>query len=142
MQTAQTITEYLRNNGYSATKPRRAVFEALSSARQPLSIRELYLNLSGRLDRTSVYRTVTLFEKLRVIERVQIGWKYKLELSSTFQEHHHHLYCTSCGKLVALHDEATLEDAIAKIASNHGFLLTAHSIELQGVCASCRSLAA
>lgn len=88
------------------------------------------------VDRASVYRAVELFERLGIVQRLNAGWKYKLELTDKFAEHHHHLTCINCGRTIAM-TETELEDVISRLAANHGFSPTAHQIEIQGYCDMC-----
>ncbi len=94
---------------------------------------------AGRVDRASVYRAVELFERLGIVQRINTGWKYKLELSDKFAEHHHHLSCVNCGKTIDM-NEVELEAAIDKLTAAHYFKPTAHQIEIQGLCAACQQL--
>src|SRR5258706_9697189 len=91
---------WLKKHGYSCTDPRKTLFNVLQN-HNSLTIVEL-TSLLNQFDRATVYRTVKLFEKLRVIDRVSVGWKHKLELSNLFQHHHHHLVCTNCGRVLML----------------------------------------
>jgi Fur family ferric uptake transcriptional regulator len=91
---------------------------------------------AAQVDRASVYRAVELFEALGIVQRLNTGWKYRLELTDKFAAHHHHLTCTNCGKTIAM-NEAELERVIEQLARSHGFRPTAHQIELQGICAVC-----
>src|SRR5579859_5743980 len=90
----------LHAQGQSLTRPRRIVFMALQKS-EPKTMQQLVSACAGQVDRASVYRSVTLFEKLGIVQRLQIGWKYKLELSDAFQRHHHHLTCLKCGQSIA-----------------------------------------
>jgi len=131
----ETFTHLLKTGGYSITKPRVAVFRALSG-HDPLSIHQLTGKVS-EIDRASVYRTVDLFERLGIVQRLHTGWKYKLELSDRFAEHHHHLTCTNCSHTVSLNEDE-LEQLIDQLAAHHGFAPSSHQIEIQGLCATCR----
>jgi Fur family transcriptional regulator, ferric uptake regulator len=131
------MVETLQSSGFSITMARSVVFDVLEH-NEPLTMSELCHKTKGVVDRASVYRTIDLFEKLAVVQRITYGWKYKLELSNEFQEHHHHLLCLKCGKLLAFHEHDKLEQEIMAIARNHEFNLTGHQIELQGLCADCQ----
>lgn len=96
---------------------------------------ELVSRATG-VDRASVYRTIELFERLGIVLRVNIGWKYKLELSEMFSDHHHHLSCIECGKVIAM-NEGALEEVIERLSSEHGFKPVTHQVEVQGVCRKC-----
>lgn len=126
----------LKQHGSSVTKPRIAVFEALLG-QEPLTMHELVKRVP-QIDRASVYRIVSLLETLGIVLRINIGWKYKLELSEAFSAHHHHLSCTKCGKTHALNEEV-LEQAIDRLSKIHGFVPSSHQIEIQGICKSCRT---
>lgn len=45
---------------------------------------ELYDLAKGHLDRASLYRIITVFERIGIVRRINIGWKYKIELSVGF----------------------------------------------------------
>ncbi len=88
-------------------------------------------------DRASVYRTLALFEKLGIIQRLHIGWKYKLELTDRFTHHHHHLSCVSCGKVFTLQADHTLEARLQALAVANNFVAQDHQIEIRGLCSDC-----
>lgn len=133
---SEKLTTYLQAAGKSVTKPRLAVFEVLSNS-EPLHMSELVRLVGEGTDRASVYRVVALFEELHIIHRITIGWKYKLELSDAFHEHHHHLSCVRCHKVVPLND-SEIESFIEAASFKHGFTPTQHTLEIQGYCADCR----
>src|SRR5580692_9907794 len=97
----ETFGQTLQQAGYSNTRSRRVVFEALQG-QEPLSMHELVMACTKQVDRASIYRTIALFEKLGIVQRLQIGWKYKLELSNNFNFHHHHLTCSKCNCIIPL----------------------------------------
>lgn len=130
------LTTALQDHGYSVTKPRLAVFAALSDD-DAMSIGQLVKKLQPAIERTSVYRTVDLFEKLGIINRIHIGWKYKLELSEQFSHHHHHATCLTCGTSITFKENQQTEDSIHKIAEELGFQLQSHTLELRGLCKNC-----
>jgi Fur family transcriptional regulator, ferric uptake regulator len=81
------LQNLLRSSGYSLTTPRKIVFTALQH-KEPQTIHDIVASCQTQIDRASVYRTIQLFEQLGVVQRMQIGWKYKLELSDKFSAHH------------------------------------------------------
>jgi Fur family ferric uptake transcriptional regulator len=93
---------------------------------------------SAGVDRASVYRTIALFERIGIVQRLQTGWKYRLELSDSFHEHHHHATCIECGCTISLHEDAKLEQFLAELAQKYHFKLSAHQLELQGLCQNCQ----
>lgn len=134
----ELFDEKLHQNGYSVTLARREVFKALEQ-QEPISMNELVKKVAASVDRASVYRTITLFEKLGIVHRLQIGWKYKLELTDAFSYHHHHISCTNCGLVAPLREDKTLEAAMHSLAQEYGFTTTNHQIEIQGLCRNCQT---
>lgn len=132
----QKLQVLLRQNGYSLTKSRLAVFNALANS-ETLSMQQLIDTCLPRADRATTYRIVELFEKLGVTRRVQLGWKYRLELSDIFREHHHHVECTNCGKVADLHEDKSFEQMITEVALRVGYKATEHSLEIRGLCSAC-----
>lgn len=126
-------------SGYSMTKPRRVVFAMLQQA-DTLSMADLVRNCAPVIDRSSVYRTVELFEELGIVSRVQLGWKYELELSDQFRPHHHHAVCTNCGRIVDIREHAELDHELAVLARRHGFMPSSHLLEIRGLCPACQQL--
>jgi len=130
------LTNHLKKAGFSLTKPRRQVFEALQNT-EPQTMAALIAGCVG-VDRASIYRTVLLFERLNIVQRLQIGWKYKLELTGDFIHHHHHLSCVHCGNVTALPDDPVLEQQLHQLAVNQNFLPSDHQLEIRGLCVNCR----
>lgn len=133
----QTLSNALRNDNQSVTKPRELVFMTVKKF-GPISINELIRKTSSSLDRSSVYRTVTLFEDLGYFRRVNTGWKYKLELSDKFSHHHHHIVCRKCGKTLELNDDKDLSKVIKSMASDSGYQDLEHELEIVGICVTCK----
>ncbi|MEI9914001.1 MAG: Fur family transcriptional regulator [Candidatus Saccharibacteria bacterium] len=136
-QTNRDIATMFKDNGLSVTKQRLLVYELLEN-REPITMYELYDLTAGRLDRASLYRIINVFEKLGIVQRINIGWKYKIELSDKFSEHHHHLTCFNCHKVIPI-NEKELEVFISGLSDAHNFKATEHQIEVQGYCEDCRS---
>jgi Fur family transcriptional regulator, ferric uptake regulator len=130
------LTAALKRRGYSLTMARKTVFVVLTE-HGALTMHELILNCPA-IDRASVYRTIVLFESLAITHRVHIGWKYRVELSDSFDHHHHHATCTRCGKNVVLEEDPAFETAIQQLANQYNFSVVSHQVELSGICAVCK----
>lgn len=139
MKASELFEKILRDNGFSLTKSRRAIFISLLENKRPQSMAEVIAAAKESADRVSVYRTIELFEKLGIVQRINIGWKYKIELSEAFLDHHHHMTCLGCGRVVPIKDDSVLEAMIERLGSQNGFTLTAHQLEIQGYCSDCPS---
>lgn len=128
--------EILSKQGYRVTTARETTFKLLMSP-DPQSIGDLLQKADKTVDRVSVYRSIELFEKLGIVHRIYIGWKYKLELSDEFMEHHHHLSCLKCGQIIDIDDEKHIEDFITEVSREFGFQPRRHQFEIDGYCQNC-----
>ena len=137
LENINRFKQMLEESGYSRTNARLLIFKCLQSSKEPLTLREIYMQLQTQIDRTSVYRNVELFELLGVVRRIQIGWKYKLELSEAYSTHHHHAVCSRCGAITSFEENKILKEGIVSLASDLQFSLAGHSLELQGICKQC-----
>ena len=132
-----SLKRILTTNNYRFTKARQATFQLLIAS-EPQSMRQIIEKANGTVDRVSIYRNIELFEKLGIVHRIYIGWKYKLELSDEFMAHHHHLSCLGCGKVVDIEDEKHIDEFIEQAASKAGFTPRRHIFEVDGYCQNCQ----
>lgn len=128
--------QLLKRGGYSSTKARRLVFGLLLN-HEPQSMHDLYARAKNDIDRASLYRTIRLFEQLGIVQRIPVGWKYKLELTDIFTHHHHHITCLSCGSIIAIKEDNAVEQLIQKVAAANGVTAVSHQLEVQGYCKRC-----
>lgn len=128
----------LATHNYSVTNVRQLVFGLLWGA-GPQSMRQLNAAAGGAIDRVSLYRTINLFERLAIVQRITIGWKYKVEMSELFVHHHHHITCSSCGQVASVFEHAGLERIIQKLTYKHDFSHQAHQLEITGLCNACQT---
>jgi Fur family ferric uptake transcriptional regulator len=131
------LADILKRNGFSLTRPRILVFDVLNNS-EPQSMHDIYEKLKNQIDRASLYRVIKVYEKVGIVQRVNIGWKYKLELSDIFIHHHHHISCLSCHKLIAIKEDQEIEKLIQEIAQKHRLKATSHQLEVQGYCSDCQ----
>jgi len=84
----------------------------------------------------TVYRTLALLTEKGVVDVLSHhGAEQCYRLCG--DEHHHHLLCERCHRVVEV-QHCGLDDWVAAAAKQHGFVATDHSVEIVGVCADCR----
>lgn len=130
----EEIKSVLKQQGFTATKTRMAVFQAILAS-QPATMSQL-ISALPLVDRATIYRSVELFVDLGIAKKVYTGFKYRVELGDSFQEHHHHLSCIRCGTVIDVHTPE-IEYAIEQTAANNGFRPIRHDLEITGYCSSC-----
>ena len=136
-----TAAQRLRSSGLRYTSSRRAVVDVLSDSDRPLTIPEI-LSVDPSLAQSSAYRNLTELIGAGVVHRIISGDEYShFELAEDLTSHHHHLVCTSCGRVadVTLSDdlETSLDRALARVARAEGFEPEHHRLDVLGRCADC-----
>jgi len=132
-----TITnQELRKAGLKVTLPRVKILELLEQAeRHHMSAEEVYKALIEQgedVGLATVYRVLTQFEQAGIVERHNFENNLSV-FEITQEEHHDHLVCDICGKIVEFHNEVIEEEQL-KVAKEHGFKLSGHSLVLYGIC--------
>ena len=87
--------------------------------------------------RASVYRTLEQLEQLDLVDRVDVGGESAAYERNDPGEHHHHMVCVRCGRLVPFEDPS-LERAIHRVGESAEFEVTSHDVLLRGVCPDCQ----
>jgi Fur family transcriptional regulator, ferric uptake regulator len=130
----------LAQNGHHSGQARRALLALLDSQACALSAIEIEQRLrAGRrpVARASVYRILDELERLRLVQRVQVGQDMtRYEPVRTGQGHHHHIVCDRCGAVTPFTDE-NLEEAIRKLSRRLPMRVAEHEIVLHGACQVC-----
>ncbi len=131
------IRKKLQAAGLRITYPRLALIAELSrSHTQPKSAAELSATLS-QFPRSSVYRNLDALETAGLIRSSMVKWVRRYELGDLLAPHHHHITCVRCQKVTDF-DSHKLEHALDDAASEAGYQLAGHAVELRGLCSDCR----
>ncbi|MBX2808382.1 MAG: ferric iron uptake transcriptional regulator [Cellvibrionaceae bacterium] len=122
----------LRKAGLKVTLPRVKILQVLErSERRHLSAEDVYkelLDAGEDVGLATVYRVLTQFEAAGLVQRQNFdGGHSVFELERG--EHHDHMVCVETGKVIEFHDEV-IEELQRKIADEHGYELTDHSLVL------------
>jgi Fur family ferric uptake transcriptional regulator len=135
----------LRRSGYRSGGARSAVVGLLADQDCCLSAQEIFDGLRAqgrRVGIASVYRVLDLLTTLKLVQRLDVGGDVaRYEPAHPDGDHHHHLLCGGCGRLVTFEDER-LERALERLAGERGFLVETHEIVLRGACRDCAAATA
>lgn len=118
--------------------PQRAEVLAALAGGEALAAQDLHARLRARGSRTglaTVYRTLRALAAdgaLDVLRDDPDRARYRL----CSAEHHHHLVCEECGRVVEI-PECEVDGWAEKVARAHGFRVRAHRAEISGICRTC-----
>ncbi len=132
----------LRRADLRYTSGRRAIVELLASHRHPVSISDIAAELP-EVPRSSAYRHLVDLQVAGLVRRIAASDEFaRFELAEDLTEHHHHLLCTSCGRVIDVTPTQAFERTVAKmvqeLAEQQGFEPSSHALDVIGHCADCR----
>lgn len=136
MSDLENISLRLEARGYRVTPSRRAVIAAALAQKDHFTVDDLLTRCRGA-GRATVFRTVRLLTELGVICRVLLE-DGSLHYRVSQRGHHHHLVCTSCGRVEDL-DQCAIDDVMRELSEATGYEVERHWLELYGRCAECRA---
>ena len=131
----------LRRIGQRYTGQRRALVGILAGADRPLSVPEI-MKKDRRLAQSSAYRNLATLERAGVVHRVVATSEFSsFELAEDLGKHHHHVICSSCGRVEDVTLPGDLErsaiSALDRAAARAGYSVNAHRLDVIGLCSSC-----
>jgi Fur family transcriptional regulator, ferric uptake regulator len=134
------VTRRLAAVGQRYTSGRRSLIEALLAAPNPLAIGELLA--ASALPQSSAYRNLAVLEQAGAVRRVVTDEDFaRYELDEALTTHHHHLICSSCGRVedvtIPAALEANVDRTVMRVARRSGFATVAHRLDLIGTCRDC-----
>jgi len=133
--------EQLASHGHRITSSRRAVVDALCSARRPLSAHQVLDRAKvyhPSLGLVTVYRTLNLLAELDLVRRVHEDDGCHGYLMSS-PGHHHAVICQSCGCATEFSGGDDLSHLLARVRRETGFRVEAHLLQLTGLCSDCQA---
>ncbi|AHF04398.1 Fur family transcriptional regulator [Marichromatium purpuratum 984] len=133
--------QQIKRAGLKVTAPRVKILGILEKSRKRhLSAEDVYKQLLSQDEEVglaTVYRVLTQFESAGLVCRRNFeGGQSVFELNSG--DHHDHLVCVKCGKVVEFVD-SLIEERQSQIAEDKGFRIQDHSLVIYGVCPGCQS---
>jgi Fur family ferric uptake transcriptional regulator len=132
--------EFLKRKGLKTTRERAALFDEIFSTHRHFDAEDLVLRMRERgkkISRATVYRTLELLHECGLVGRVRLNEeKYRYERLRK-GEHHDHLVCTGCGKVIEF-VEPRIEELQEAVCSRYDFVASSHSHQIWGLCGPCR----
>jgi Fur family ferric uptake transcriptional regulator len=135
------LNDYMAKHGLRSTEQRRLVTEMFFATEEHLSIEDLLDRVrteEPKIGYATVYRTLKLLKDCGLaferhfgdgVSRYEVAWA---------NEHHDHMICVECEKIVEFEDP-DIEELQHDVAARLGFTLVRHKLELYGMCADCRA---
>lgn len=137
-----SLAEQLAEAGYKVTGPRLAVLKAATAQPGTFSVQELEQWLVERGESpgiASIFRTVRLLCDLHLLQRIHgLDECHRYSIGAA---HGHHLICTRCGAMEHF-DNCGVQVLIEQLERQTSYQISAHLVELFGLCPRCRAAGA
>jgi Fur family transcriptional regulator, ferric uptake regulator len=133
------LAQALRIEGLKLTRSRLAVLRVLSDASEHLKVAEVHRrarHLEPRIGLASVYRTMGLLARLRLVTHIHMDHRHRHYTSIT-EGHCHHLVCRTCGRVVEFSD-CGVENLSRLLSRRTRFRIEGHYMDFFGECPGCR----
>lgn len=137
-----------RGCGYRLTVPRESILHVLSKTSKHLSAEEIYLKVHKAypaIGLTTIYRTLDLLVQMGIVFKFDFGdgrARYELSEGPGVTQHHHHLVCTNCGRVIDYADFIDEEKELLSrtekgLSKKYNFNISDHLIQFYGLCDKC-----
>ena len=133
----KALADYLDLHNLKHTKQREAILDVFLEAVGHISSDELYQKVRAaqpQIGYTTVYRTMKLLCDAGLAHEHNFDGLTRYEIA---HEHHDHLVCVRCGKIIEFECEM-IESAQERIAATYHFRVLRHRHELYGHCEECQ----
>lgn len=139
------IAKALQDAGHRLTGPRLSLIKAVAAQSQkPFTGEDLYKDLRGTgLGRATVFRTLRVLQDLGLLSRLHLadGCQHYIAGPQDHPpeaDHHDRLICRECGRVAYL-ESCPMSESISRIASESGYQVETHHLDILGLCGECRS---
>lgn len=135
------FTKHLTEHGLRMTRQRLAIAEIFFDSDGHPNIEQLTTVVRDAhpdIGQATVYRTLKLLVDSGLATAARLGGAKTRYEPNLDDDHHDHLVCTKCGRVVEFHNEE-LEALQETIATGFGFKLTGHEMELYGLPFECET---
>ena len=135
--------DILKASNIPLTQPRVNLLIILMMYQKPLTVEDIIRLSNGQIAISSIYRNINDLKDKNILDEFQTPENTKVIcLSGIDEDHHHHIFCKSCGSINDIELDSSFEKAIAKeikkIASIYNVTVDSHSLELSSVCNQCQ----
>jgi len=133
----------LKTKGMKYTEQRAIILQILLNIDDHLNAEEV-LDIvkekypEQKIGIATIYRTLNFLEEVNLISSISFGKDGK-KYEGNNNQHHDHIICTNCAKIVEFLDES-IEKKQEEIALQNGFKITDHTMQIFGICNDCQNL--
>ena len=136
----EVFLRHIQKKGLKRTAQRDLILDVFLRCEEHLSNEDLYRLVKQEdpsVGQTTVYRTLKLLTEAGLAREVRFGDGRTHYEHQYKHQHHYHMICSECGKIIEFFS-AELEAMQDAMAAKHRFQITQHLLRIIGICAECR----
>jgi Fur family ferric uptake transcriptional regulator len=137
----EVFQEFLARKGMRLTPEREAILTEVFAEHDHFDIDELFIRLrqkGRRISRASIYRSLPLLVESGLVNEVYFEDGHLHYEHVYGHEHHCHLRCLSCRKVIDFSCDREVEEAEKRVGRANAFETVGHRLEIYGYCFQCR----
>lgn len=141
-QEKAVFLDHIQRLGLRRTTQRELIMEIFLRTEEHMTIDDLHWLVHKQdpsVGHTTVYRTLKLLTEAGLAREVRFGDNKTYYEHHYNHEHHDHMICTECGKVIEFFSPE-IELMQDKAADSFGFKPTHHSLRLWGICSECQKM--
>ena len=138
------VAAHFKTSGLKMTAQRRVIIDVLlKHSREHINLDQILGEArlkNHKVSGATIFRNIVFLERSGLINKMKLSDNksyYQLQNIGAAEGHHDHLLCEKCGKIVEFYSEK-LEKIQEKVASDNGFKISKHRMEIYGICRNCR----
>ncbi len=134
----EEIVMQLRRSGHKVTSQRITIIKSFIQSSElltPSALHQKVRQIDPEIGEVTVYRTLNILSELGLICMIHTHQNTHSYISHP-PEHHDHLICSQCGRVVNFMDCNTA-DLEKRLSSETGFEISDHRLDFFGRCREC-----
>src|SRR3989304_4115145 len=131
--------EYLTSKKLKFTSERQAILDRVFENHKHFEADELLGDLrlnDMKISKATIYRTLALLVKSGLLKEVISGERHAHYEHIFGHEHHDHLVCDNCGKIIEFVNYK-IEDLQNGVCRKYNFKADSHRLQIHGLCKDC-----
>lgn len=141
MKSAKTILkQYIKDMGLLHSRQREQILEIFLKMEHHPTINDLYVRIKKKnpeIGLATVYRAMKVICDAGLARETDFGDGIKRYEHEYGHEHHDHLVCVKCGKIIEVMNPE-IEKLQSELAKKHNFTALSHRMQIFGTCKACK----
>lgn len=134
------IISLLKTKGCRITPQRKIIITILVKHQYELLTADQLLILcqiiNPDINSTTIYRNLELLDSMKLVYKLTNQHAITTYKIICHTNHHHHIICLNCGKMLPI-DYCPINPELEALIAEHDFTLIDHNLEFYGYCKKC-----